>query len=298
MHTKVVSFLIMLMVSIAILLPQSVLAMEQPAVAIKEPKVGEKVSKYAVKHLNLELLWAEMESSFRNTRKFRVLSRNKEVIKELREEQQFAESDMAKGDAATSGAMSNAHYLVLPKVQNFKFYRSSKILPNFDDKYRQQDSGLLRITAQMVDTASGQVVSTFDLKSTFSTKSKIVNRKGGAPNNVYFSKMAKAVSAQLADQFVDAVYPMKVVKRTRKNQVIINRGKDGGLKKGQKYEVFFAGEELIDPDTGESLGSGEEFVGVIEIVRINPKVSYGKILSEEDADNTPIDAGDIVRKAQ
>jgi hypothetical protein len=297
-HTKVVSFLIILLVSITILLPQSVLAMEQPAVAIKEPKIGEKVSKYAVKHLNLELLWAEMESSFRNTRKFRVLSRNKEVIQQLREEQQFAESDMAKGDAAVSGAMSNAHYLILPKVQNFKFYRSSKLLPNFDDKYRQQDSGLLRITAQMIDTASGQVVSTFDLKSTFSTKSKIVNKKGGVPNNVYFSKMAKAVSAQLADQFVDAVYPMKVVKRTRKNQVIINRGKDGGLKKGQKYEVFFAGEELIDPDTGESLGSGEEFVGTIEIVRINPKLSYGKILTEEDPEYTPIEAGNIVRKAQ
>lgn len=298
MFKKVVSLLILFVATAAIYLPQSVLAAEQPAVAIKEPKVGEKVSKYAIKHLNLELLWAEMESSFRNTRKFRVLSRNKEVIKELREEQQFAESDMAKGDAAASGNMSNANYLVLPKVQNFKFYRSSKLLPNFDEKYRRQDSGLIHLTAQMVDTVSGQVVSTFDLKSSFSTKSQIVNSKGGVPNNVHFTKMAKSVSAQLADQFVDAVYPMKVVKRTRNNQVIINRGKDGGLKKGQKYEVFFAGEELIDPDTGESLGSGEEFVGVIEIVRINPKASYGKILSEEDPEYAPIGTGNIVRKAQ
>jgi len=271
---------------------------EQPGVAIKEPRVGEKISKYSRKHLNLELLWAEMESSFRNTRKFRVLSRNKEVISDIREEQKFAESDLAKGDAATSGAMSNANYLLLPKVQNFKFYRSSKLLPNFDDKYRRQDSGMIHLTAQMVDTVTGQVVSTFDLKSSFSTKSKIVNSRGGVPNNIYFTKMAKAVSAELADQFVDAVYPMKVVKRTRRNQVIINRGKDGGLKKGQEYEVFFAGEELVDPDTGESLGSSEEFVGIIQIVRINPKASYGKILSEEDAENAPISVGDIVRKAQ
>ena len=284
---------------LALLTSQSVLAgMEQPGVAIKEPRVGEKISKYSRKHLNLELLWAELESSFRNTRKFRVLSRNKEVMADIREEQQFAESDLAKGDAATSGAMSNANYLILPKVQNFKFYRSSKLLPNFDDKYRRQDSGLIHLTAQMVDTVTGQVVSTFDLKSSFSTKSKVVNSKGGVPNNLHFTKMAKAVSAELADQFVDAVYPMKVVKRTRSNQVIINRGKDGGLKKGQKYEVFFAGEELVDPDTGESLGSSEEFVGTIKIVRINPKASYGKIISEEDSENAPIGVGDIVRKAQ
>lgn len=270
----------------------------QPAVAIKQPKVGDKVSKYARKHLNIELLWAEMESSFRASRKFRVLSRNSDVMAELREEQKFAESDLAKGDAAATGAMSNAHYLLLPKVQNFKFYRSVKKLPNFDDKYRRQDSGLLHITAQMVDTTSGQVVSTFDLQDRFGTKAEIVNTKRGAPNNLHFTNMAKTVSAQLADQFVDAVYPMKVVKRTRRNQIVINRGKDGGLKKGQKYEVFFAGEALVDPDTGESLGSGEEYVGQIEIIRINPKVSYAKILSELDPESGPIGVGDIVRKPQ
>lgn len=270
----------------------------QPAVAIKEPKVGEKVSKYARRHLNIELLWAELEASFRATRKFRVLSRNAEVMAEIREEQKFSESDLAKGDAAATGEMANAHYLILPKVQNFKFYRSVKRLPNFDSKYRRQDSGLLHLTAQMVDTTSGQVVTTFDLNSRFATKSQIVNSKGGAPNNTWFTKMAKDVAAQLADQFVDAVYPMKVVKRTRRNQVIINRGKDSGLKQGQVYDVFFAGEELIDPDTGESLGSGEEFVGKIEIVRINPKVSYAKILSEVDPENAPIGVGDIIRKPQ
>lgn len=270
----------------------------QPAVAIKEPKVGEKVSKYAAKHLNIELLWTELENAFRATRKFRVVSRNAEVMQEIRDEQKFATSDLAKGDAASTGAMSNANYLILPKVQNFKFYRSAKALPNFDSKYRRQDSGMLHLSAQMVDTTSGEIVSTFDLKDSFSTRAQIVNTKRGAPNNTHFTKMAKAVAAQLADQFVDAVYPMKVVKRTRRNQVIINRGKDGGLKKGQKYDVFFAGEALVDPDTGESLGSGEEYVGQVEIVRINPKVSYAKILSEEDPENGPIGVGDILRKPQ
>lgn len=270
----------------------------QPAVAIKEPKVGEKVNKYARRHLNIERLWAELEASFRATRKLRVLSRDKEVIADLREEQQFAESDLAKGDAAATGEMSNAHYLVLPKVQDFKFYRSAKPLPNFDSKYRRQDSGLLQLTVQMVDTSSGQVKANFDLTSRFATKSAIVNSKGGSPNSTHFTKMAKEVAAQLADQFVAAVFPMKVVKRTRGGQIIINRGKDGGMKMGETLEVFFAGEELIDPDTGMSLGSSEEFVGTVEVVRINPKVTYAKIVSEIDPQNGPITTGDIVRRPQ
>ncbi len=270
---------------------------EQPAVAIKEPKVGEKVSKYALRHLNTERLWAELESSFRATRKLRVLSRDKEVLADIREEQQFAESDLAKGDAASSGELRNANYLILPKVQDFKFYRSAKALPNFDSKYRRQDSGLLQLTAQMVNTTTGQVETTFDLSARFATKSQIVNTKSGSPNSTHFTKMAKDVSAQLADQFVAAVFPMKVVKRTRAKQVIINRGKDGGMKMGEVLDVFFAGEELIDPDTGESLGSGEEFVGKVKVVRINPKVTYAKIV-EEDAENAPIGVGDILRRPQ
>lgn len=283
----------------ALLFSQPVLAQsEQPAVAVKEPKVGEKVSKYAVRHLNIERLWAELEASFRATRKLRVLSRDKEVLADIREEQEFAQSDLAKGDAAATGDLSNASYLILPKVQDFKFYRSAKALPNFDSKYRRQDSGLLQLTAQMVNTTSGQVESTFDLSSRFATKSQIVNTKAGSPSTTHFTKMAKDVAAQLADQFVAAVFPMKVVQRTRRGQIVINRGKDGGLKLGEVFEVFYAGEELIDPDTGQSLGSGEEYVGKIEVVRINPKVTYAKIVSELDPQGAPIGVGDIVRPPQ
>jgi hypothetical protein len=288
----------LLLASALIFAPAIFAADDLPAVAVKEPKVGEKVSKYARRHLNIERLWAELESSFRATRKLRVLSRDKDVIADIREEQQFAESDLARGDAAATGEMSNAHYLVLPKVQDFKFYRSANPLPNFDSKYRRSDSGMIQLTVQMVDTSSGQVKATFDLSSRFATKAQIVNSKAGSPNSTHFTKMAKDVGAQLADQFVAAVFPMKVVKRSRGNQVIINRGKDGGMKMGETLEVFFAGEELIDPDTGMSLGSSEEFVGTVQVVRINPKVTYAKILTEVDPENGPINTGDIVRRPQ
>ena len=91
----------------------------------------------------------------------------------------------------------------------------------------------MQLTAQMVNTTTGQVEANFDLSARFSTPSQIVNTKAGSPDSTHFTAMAKDVAAQLADQFVAAVFPMKVVQRTRANQVIINRGADGGIAMGE-----------------------------------------------------------------
>ncbi len=270
----------------------------QPAVAIKDPMIGSGVSAHYKKSLDINQIRAEMEASFRATRKFRVLSRDKATLGAILDEQNFAHSDLAKGDAAASGELNNANYLIIPTVIDFKFYRSNKPLPNFDDKYKRTDSGLLLISAQMLDTSTGQIVTTFSLKATFATKAKVVNGAGGRPSSVYFTKMAKSVSASLASQFVAQVYPMKVVKRIGNGQVIINRGQDGGLKKGDKLAVFSAGEELIDPDTGESLGSSEEYIGEVTVTRINPKITFAKITKESDAVNAPMTRGSILRRPQ
>jgi len=270
----------------------------QPSVAIKDPIIGEGISDRLKKILDIEQIRTEMEASFRATRKFRVLSRDKSTLNAILDEQNFAQSDLAKGDAAASGQLSNANYLIIPTVTDFKFYRSNKALPNFDNKYKQRDSGLLLVNAQMLDTSSGQIVTSFSLKSTFVTRNKIVNSRSGRPSSVYFTRMAKTVAAKLANQFVAAVYPMKIVKRLANGQVIINRGQDGGLKKGDKLAVFSAGEELIDPDTGESLGSSEEYIGEVKVSRINPKITFAKIIKEISPDISPLGRGNILRYPQ
>jgi len=270
----------------------------QPSVAIKDPAIGEGISKSLIKRLDINQIRTEMESSFRATRKFRVLSRDKSTLKAILDEQNFAQSDLTQGDAANKGQLSNANYLIIPTVTDFKFYRSHQALPNFDSKFKRRDSGLLLVNAQMLYSTSGQIVTTFSLKATFATKQSIVNERAGAPSSVYFSKMAKNIAAKLANQFVAAVYPMKVVKRTANGQVILNRGQDGGLKKGTVLAVFLAGEELIDPDTGESLGSSEEYIGEVKVTRINPKITFAKIIKEIDPVNMPLSSGNIVRRPQ
>lgn len=266
---------------------------ELPRAAVKTAQIGEKVSTYARRFLNLQTLLAEMETSINKTRKFTTLTRDKEKLAAIREEQQFANSDLAKGNAAATGLIENANFLILPTVQDFKFYRSHKPVPNIDDKYSQSDSGLLEIQAQVIDTSTGQMKANFYMKASFATKKKLVNKKGGAPSSVYFSKMAKQVSAQMADQLVATIFPMKVIK-VKGDKLTINRGQDGGLKKGDSLELFHVEEELFDPDTGVSLGKDETYLGKVKVSRVKPKFSIVKIVKIEEDEEVAV--GDILRK--
>ncbi|MCP4288354.1 MAG: hypothetical protein GY792_28670 [Gammaproteobacteria bacterium] len=268
-------------------------AKAKPRVAIKLPAIGEGVSKYAKRHLNLSTLLDEMESSIQKSRKFDLLSRKKSVLKDIREEQEFAKSDLTKGNAAAEGQLDNANFLILPTVQDFKFYRSAKPVPNLANKYIRRDSGMLEINAQVIDTATGSIKTTFYMKSSFATGKQVVNSKGGAPSSVKYTKMAKAVSAQMADQLVDYVFPMRVL-NVQGRQVWINRGKDGGLKSGDILKVFRPGIALIDPDTGENLGSAETEIGKIKVTRVNPKFTTAETIDKEMLE--PVQKGDIARE--
>jgi len=177
-------------------------------------------------------------------------------------------------------------------VQDFKFYRSLKAVPNLDNKYVRVDSGMLEVNAQIIDTSTGAIKTTFYLKSSFATKKKVVNSRGGVPNSIHFTKMAKAVAAQMTDQLVDAVFPMRIL-NVQGGQVWINRGKDGGLKKGNILNVYRPGISLIDPDTGENLGSAETLIGKIKVTRVNPKFTTAVIHGNPEE---PVEKGDIVRE--
>lgn len=271
---------------------------DRASVAVRTPALGDAFNNKAPAGLNMGLLHTEIEAAITESRKLRVLTRKKGALKAIRSEQEFASSELAAGDAAASGELANADFLILPVVENFQLLREHKRMPNFDEKYFMVDRGMLQVSAQMMDNVSGEIVKTFSVKSDFSTERKVVNGKRGRPDVGHYASMAKQVSARLTNSLVDAVFPMKVVSRDRRGQVIINRGDDGGLNLGEILEVYYVGEEMIDPDTGKSLGALEEYVGEVEVVRINPKFTITKVRAEADEELAPISSGDILRRKQ
>jgi curli biogenesis system outer membrane secretion channel CsgG len=76
--------------------------------------------------------------------------------------------------------------------------------------------------------------------------------------------------------------------------VVINAGEAGGVKVGDRFKIFRPGEELIDPDTGISLGSLESEIGEVEVV--NASVGEGKASQCKVVSGEGFDRGDIVRE--
>ena len=74
------------------------------------------------------------------------------------------------------------------------------------------------------------------------------------------------------------------------NKVYINIGASS-VSIGDTLKVMSKGEELIDPETGISLGSEEEFLGTLKVIAVKDKFSIAKPL---DVEVTQISSGDQV----
>lgn len=116
---------------------------------------------------------------------------------------------------------------------------------------------------------------------------------GGDETEKVFSETADKLCRKIAFSIVDFIAPAKIIGVNKKGVATINKGRDTDIEKGQIYDVFEVGEEMIDPDTGESLGKEETLIGKIKVIACQPKVSRAKIISQEE--DYEIGIGNVVR---
>jgi hypothetical protein len=68
----------------------------------------------------------------------------------------------------------------------------------------------------------------------------------------------------------------KVVKIISEYSVVINAGSEQGLKLNDELEIFIPGNPVIDPDTGEELGTLDLIKAYIEVTDVFEKMSICK----------------------
>jgi hypothetical protein len=75
----------------------------------------------------------------------------------------------------------------------------------------------------------------------------------------------------------------KVAKILGKGEIVLNRGRSHGVRPGMLFEILAPeGEEVWDPDTGETLGTVEDVKAKAEVTEVKEKLAIARI-SEADA---------------
>ena len=70
----------------------------------------------------------------------------------------------------------------------------------------------------------------------------------------------------------------KVAKILGNREIVINRGTQQGVRAGMLFEVFAPeGEEVWDPDTGETLGTVEDVKARAEVTEVKERLAVAKL---------------------
>lgn len=92
----------------------------------------------------------------------------------------------------------------------------------------------------------------------------------------------------IAERLREEPYKGRVIKVSG-DVVYLSAGKKTGVSAGDVFSIESAGEELVDPETGELLGRDLEFIGKAEVFNVHEKYSKARARGV-----TGIKAGDII----
>lgn len=202
------------------------------------------------------------------TRRFDVLNRENDDL--FQDEKDFIlGGDAAVAELARLSQAGGADYLVVAELQGLGISNNMRetIQMTGEVLVRSAVSGTLRL--QVIEFASRKLKWSGSKK--FGATYEGVSSIGAST----LARLISNAADSLVDQMVAAIYPIRVVK-VMGDTAIINRG-EGSTRTGDVYALFLMGEEVIDPQSGESLGSMELEVGLGEVTEVKPKFAIIRV---------------------
>jgi len=241
----------------------------------------------------IESLNSQLIDRISATRKFDVVGRS-DLNDILKEQDLGASGNVDAKTAAKAGKLTGATFLLVTTVDDFQDYVETA---TFEGTGRSATKRVFRLSVvgKLYDSSTGKLIESANLQTgndAFKdiSENRSYSVKDGNLTDEMMVAVARDMAQKIANHFADVIFPAKVLIR-RDKEITINRGEGGGVAVGDTFNVFALGQELIDPDTKESLGREEVKVGTVKITQVNPKTSQAEIL-----DDAGIDKGAILRK--
>ncbi len=232
---------------------------------------------------SLDLVVPSLDSQLmdrvQNTRKFEVIARS-DMASILKE------ADFSAGNFQVSGV----DYLLVTTVGDFQDYAETR---EFAAIGKSASWRVIRLglVGKIYDGQSGKLIESTNIPIELKeqTENAANSSKNGDLSDALLQKVTFMAAEAVAARVADVIYPARIVSKIDR-MVTISRGEGSGVAIGQVWEVFALGEEMVDPDTGASLGREELMVGQVRITRVNPKTSQAEIISD-----TGVDKGALLR---
>ena len=227
----------------------------------------------------VQSLDSQLMDRVQNTRKFEVIARS-DMASILKE------ADFSAGDFQVSGV----DYLLVTTVGDFQDYAETR---EFAALGKSASWRVIRLglVGKIYDGQTGKLIESANIPIELKeqTENAANATKNGDLSDALLQKISFKAADAVAARVADVIYPARIVSKIDR-MVTISRGEGSGVALGQVWEVFALGEEMMDPDTGASLGREELMVGQIRITRVNPKTSQAEIISD-----TGVDKGAVLR---
>ncbi|NUN24221.1 MAG: hypothetical protein HUU09_12275 [Candidatus Jettenia caeni] len=242
----------------------------------------------------LQSLDGQLTDSIHATRKFQVVGRSD--LSEILKEQEFANSgnvDSNDKSAALQSKLAGAKYLLVTTVDDFQDYTETA---TFKSTGRSATKRVVRLSCagKIYDSTTGKLLEStnFQMSNKDISENRTYSTREGMVGEDLLVTIAREMAGKIANRVADVIFPPRVLSK-RDKQVTINRGDGTDVAVGQVWNVFAVGEELVDPDTKESLGREEVLIGKVKIISILPKTSTAEILEDFG-----INKDTLLRKAQ
>lgn len=207
----------------------------------------------------------EIISSITQTRKFSILERENDNAFN-KEMGLIVDRNTKKEELLKLGNVLGADFLIVTDIKNFKIFDDFKI-KKITGKKISNIKAEVNISYRVLTLATKQI----KMSNTISFNIEV---KGKSENEIY-SKVLKVVGDRLRDELISNIYPLKITKISDNGDAIIS----SKLVKGDTYDVYSLGDKLFDDYTKEFLGYDEVKTGQVKIVRVLPKISFGKVIN-------------------
>jgi curli production assembly/transport component CsgG len=277
MQTIMLRLLVVLLAAVSCVGPAR--ADDSMSIAVLTPVIAPAAHEITARGFDTQDVVRLLEEGLRNSGHFTLYDRAKTNEDAVLAEQAFALSGKAEGNAAEFGKLRTVSLIVQPTIAQFKSDTIVNAMDENPGKFRKKEAGTININYKVLDTTTLQIKFTLNVDATIEVPSVVADKVDNQFSNDAWLELVRAITKKSVYGIGDRVFPMLVM-RFKNNQIYLNRGEGTGIEVGDMKEVFSAGDDLIDPTTGKTLGATEDSLGKIRIIRVLPKFSVAVPVSQ------------------